>query len=208
MTTLVPYALTTLQKVRDYLQIATADTTKDTLIGELINQATDFIENYCGARRFLATSYVSIRDSRKGHNVFLEQLPVRTLTTVEYRSGTPSTPIWNTYNVDSYILYAKEGYVHFYGMLPDVPQGLRFTYNAGYLIDFTQETITTAHTLPFDLTQVCTQLVARAVNQAASAGIVEMSTEGQSVQFDNKMRSMTDIQLAVLDKYADIRYAM
>ncbi len=202
--TTIAYALTTRQKVKDYLGISGTD--KDTLIDQMINGATDFIESYCGGRRFKSTNYVEIKDGGKS-KLFLNQFPVTALTTVEYRSGTPSNPTWNTYDADSYEQYLSEGYLCFYGKLPDIPRGMRVTYTAGYLIDFNNETSAT-HTLPFDLTTVCTQLAAKNVNNSQAEGIQSQSTEGQSVTFDTTLRSLTADQKATLNKYKTYRYAI
>ena len=202
--TLVNYALTTRAKVK--LALGITDTSKDDIIDQTINGVTGYIERYCGRRRFLSTSYVEIKDPNGKKKLFLDQYPVRTLSVVEYRSGTPSTPVWNTYSADSYLLYDKEGFISFYGRLPNVPQGMRVTYTAGYLIDFTNE-FTTTHTLPFELTQVCTELVVKAINTVQSEGISSQTTEGQSVSFDMPSSRLTTLQKAVLDSFKSIRYS-
>lgn len=204
-TTLQPYALTTRQKVKDYLSIS--DTTKDTLIDELINYVSYFIQNYCGGRNFLSQSYVEIKDPGGRTKLFLNQFPVTAVTLVEYRSGTPSTPVWVTYSADAYLPYLLEGYIHFYARLPLVPQGMRVTYTAGYLIDFTNE-FSATHTLPEDLTMVCTEIVAKQVNTAQSQGIYSESTEGQSVQFDSKVHKLSDNHEEILNSYKTFRYAI
>lgn len=211
----VSYALTTKEKVKTYIGIATGDTSKDALIDMLIAQVTDFIENFCGGRRFKSTSYVEIYDSNKqdgtikGSKLFLNQFPVtttQTTTVVEYRSGTPSSPQWVTYNNNAYLLYDKSGYIHFYSILPVIAQGLRVTYTAGYLIDFANE-FSATHTLPFDLTMVATELVAQQLNIRQSQGIASQSTEGQSITFKSD-GAMTANQKAILRKYAVPRMAI
>lgn len=201
------YALTTLQKVKDYLGIT--DTTLDTLIQASINQQTDFIESFCGARRFLRTTYTGeIYDSKPGRCIFLNNFPITSLTAVYYRGGTVSSPVWNTYSADGYLLYGNSGYVKFYAMLPEVSQGLKFDYVAGYLIDFTHELDTTYHTLPFDLTQACTQLVAEDVNTRQAIGLSMMATEGQQVRISDKRGEIPASVKAVLTRYQTLRYAI
>lgn len=204
----VSYALTTVAKVKLALDIPTADTSSDSKIEAFINQVTDFIEGFCAGRRFLSTAYANeIYDSPCGRNVFLHQFPVTALSAVEYRSGTWDSPTWNTYFAGGYLLYGKSGYVKFAAMLPEISQGLRFSYTAGYLIDFTQETNPLFHTLPFDITQVATELVSKKMNTSKAGGISSMATEGQSVTFSSK-KDLDQDQNAVLMKYRAHRFAI
>lgn len=205
MSTILPYALTTKAKVKSYLGIATADTSKDDLIIDLINQVTWFIETYCGGRRFMTTTYTNvILDSRGGNYLFLNHFPVTAFTLLEYRSGTVDTPVWVTYATNSYLAYLAEGYLYFYGRLPVIHQGFRVTYTAGYLIDWTNET-TATHTLPFDLTLVATELAAKQYNYRQAQGIESMSTEGQSITFGSKGADMTKAQTTILNSYKTAR---
>lgn len=198
MPTTVPTdALTTRTKVKSYLGITGTD--NDTVIDELITGVTAFVKGYCG-RNFLSTAYTEIHDTKQGrHKVFLKNLPITTLTTVEYRGGTPSTPVWNTYSADSYLLYANAGYVYFYGELPETHQGLRFTYTAGYLIDFTNE-FTGTHTLPADITMAINEMIGAILNTRKAGGITTETTEGQSISYDFK-RSMSDNVKSILNGY-------
>ena len=57
----LPYALTSVDKVNALLGFTTgANATQDQLIADIIAQMTDFIEGYCGGRRFLATDYTAV----------------------------------------------------------------------------------------------------------------------------------------------------
>lgn len=206
MPTTVPTdALTTRTKVKSYMGITGTD--NDTVIDELITGVTAFIKSYCGGRNFLSQAYVEIYDSKRGrHKIFLKQLPVSALTVVEYRAGTPSTPIWNTYNADTYLLYGNAGYIHFYGGLPEVPQGFRISYTAGYLIDFTQE-FTAFHTLPADLTMAANEMIATILNTRKSGGITTESTEGQAITYDTMAGAVSKNVKNILNGYKIFRIA-
>lgn len=204
----VAYALTTKEKVKAHLGIASATTTYDSLIETFINQVTDFIEGYCGGRRFKETTYTAeMYDSDRQFKIFLKNFPVTTLTSVEYRSGTIASPSWVTYTNEGYLLYSGEGYVHFFGRLPKIHLGIRFTYVAGYKIDFTNE-LTSTHTLPFDLTMAATMLCAKIYNRRQSEGISQMSTEGQSISFAGVSGEMDQTVKEILDKYKTYRLAI
>lgn len=206
MPTTVPTdALTTRQKVKDYLGITDAGT--DTVIDELITYVTQMIKSYCGGRNFLSASYTEIYDSyRNRRSIFLKQRPVTSVSVVEYRSGTPTTPVWVTYNADGYLTYLEEGYIKFYAKLPEISQGLRVTYVAGYLIDFANE-FSATHTLPEDLTLVATEIVAKIFNTRKSAGILNETTEGQSVSYSYKSHELDDNSRNILSSYQTHRVA-
>ena len=197
----VNYALTTAEKVKGYLNLTGIDVARDMVIDNLVNAVSDFIESYCGGRRFLATDYVEVKDTTQSRMIFMSQRPVNTVTVLEYRSGVPSSPTWTTYSADAYLKYLKAGYIRFFGMMSAFPQAFRITYNAGYLIDWTAETDATKHTLPFDLTQVATEIVAKQFNTRFAQGIVSESTEGQSVTYATKRESLSDYHSEILDKY-------
>lgn len=179
----VPHALTTKTKVKTFLGIT--GTGSDTVIDELINYVTDYIEQYCGGRRFLRSTYTNeVYDTKHGQSkIFFKQYPVASVSAVEYRSGTISSPSWVTYDANGYLLYPAEGYMRFFSKFPEVSQGTRFTYIAGYLIDFSNEGNTTLHNLPADLSLVATELVAKLHDTRKSEGVLSMTTEGQSITF-------------------------
>jgi len=199
-------ALTTKEKVKSYLSLS--GSTNDVLIDMLIDQATAFIENYCGGRKFLSQSYTDVVDTKGGDKLFFENYPVTALTSVKYRSGTPSSPIWNVYNVDTYLLYSKAGYVKFFGQLPVSSQGIQLVYTAGYLIDFTQETNPTFHTLPNDLSMACTMFVASLFQNRQAQGISQLRTEGQEVRYKDLSEELPPSVKTILSQYQTFRYAV
>jgi hypothetical protein len=195
--TTINYALTTKEKVKFYLNIT--DTSKDTLIDQTISGVSGYIQRYTG-KNFLSQTYAEIRDSEGKSKLFLYNYPVTSLTSLEYRSGTPTSPVWNTFDANSYLLYSKAGYIGFYSILNKVMQGFKVNYTAGYLIDFANE-FTATHTLPFEITQLATELVAQNVNTSNVSGISSESTEGQSVAFNMDTKSISSTQKAILNSY-------
>lgn len=203
-TTVPTNALTTRTKVKSYMGIT--DSSSDTIIDELITGVTAFIQGYCGGRNFLSTSYVEIYDTYKGrHKIFLKQIPVTAISAVEYRSGTPSSPVWVTYSADGYLSYLSAGYIRFYGALPEIAQGMRISYTAGYFIDWANE-FTATHTLPADLTMAANEMISTILNTRRSGGISNETTEGQSITYDFK-RAMTDNVRNTLTSYKVTRIA-
>lgn len=211
MTVLQPYALTSLQKVKDALNIT--DSNSDTFINELINYNSMWAQNYMGGRNLLSQSYTEIYDTRKGsQKIFLRQRPVtssQTSMTVNYRSGIPTNPVWVLYDPNGYLLYPAEGYLHFYGYLPKVHQGLQIIYTAGYLISFANEFDPTMHTLPEDITWAVTQMVMKDINLRYAQGQTLVVTEGQRIQYSDKTGKTLDTDTkAILDSYKTPHFAV
>jgi uncharacterized phiE125 gp8 family phage protein len=172
--------LTTKSKVKAYLGIS--GITHDTLLDELIKNATASIERFCN-RSFTEASYTEYFDTVGGNSkIFLRNYPVASLTSVKYRSGTWGAITWESLNVNDYILN-DNGKVAFSFPFPDAEKYLQIVYTGGYKIDFTDELDISAHTLPFDLTQVATEIVAQSFNLRTSVGISNESTEGQSITY-------------------------
>lgn len=208
--TLVSYALTSLAKVKTYLGIT--DSTYDATLTQTINAVTDYIENYCGGRRFKSTTYsvannnIEMYDTNRQTKIFLNQYPVTAVNSVEYRGGTISSPVWITYDANGYLPYLKEGYLRFFNVLPKMAQSFRIGYTAGYLIDFDNEG-SSSHTLPLDLALVATELTAQIHQYRTSVGVKKVSTEGQSIEYDISVGSqVTDAHKGILSKYQANRF--
>jgi uncharacterized phiE125 gp8 family phage protein len=172
--------LTTKAKVKTYLGIS--GTTHDTLIDELIKNATASIERFCN-RSFTEATHTEYFDTtRSDSKIFLRNYPVASLTSVKYRTGTWGAITWESLNSNDYLLN-ENGKVAFAFPFPEAEKYFEIVYTGGYKIDFTDELDTSAHTLPFDLTQVATEIVAQTFNQRTSVGISNESTEGQSITY-------------------------
>jgi uncharacterized phiE125 gp8 family phage protein len=172
--------ITTKAKVKSYLGIS--GSTNDTLLDELIKNATASIERYCN-RSFTQASYTEYFDIIGGHNkLFLRNYPVASLASVKYRNGTWGAITFESLNINDYLLN-DNGKVAFAFAFPEAEKYIEIIYTGGYKIDFANETNTALHTLPFDLTQVATEIVAQTFNQRTSVGISNESTEGQSITY-------------------------
>lgn len=197
----VAYAITSTTLVKQLLNLTSTDAARDALIDNLVSEVTDFIEGFCGGRRFKATDYVEVYDTNNSDKIFLNQRPVNSITSVEYRTGLPSSPTWMTWSADSYLKYLGPGYIKFFTRFSPFAQAFRVTYNAGYTInlaDFTQGT------LPADLIGAATELCAQMFQQRFTGGIKNESTEGQSVTYE---KVMSDNIKNVLNKYKTTRIA-
>lgn len=197
---IAPYALTTVARIKDRLQITVAGF--DTTFLRLISNVTDFIESQC-QRRFKSTTYTnevySIGGDRSMTHLVLRQSPVTSLTSFQYRAGTPSTPSWTDFVADDYELCegGQSGMIRIYGGIAPGTNQLRATYVAGYLIDFANAG-TSTHTLPFDLTELCEELVIKLFKRIDQEGKSSISFNGSTI---NLITNLTDEQKMVIDRY-------
>lgn len=201
--TIVPYALTTRQRIKDRLTITAVSF--DVLIDRLISSATDLIESSTN-RRFKRTTYTNELYSVRGANpqyIFLKQIPVASVASLQYRAGTPSNPNWTTFSPDYYELLedGSSGIIRVYGGLftgfyAGINQ-IRTTYDAGYLIDFANAG-TSTHTLPFDISDLCERIAVKLFKKRESEGRQSESFEGGAVQWRELLDEADKI---VINKY-------
>ena len=185
-----PHALTTVDRVKQRLGIT--NTSLDTVILRLINAVTDFIENRCN-RKFKEQTHTSELHHPGGigqEYVFLKNRPVSVLTSLQYRSGSISSPTWNDFPADSFEIVedGKAGLIKVYG---GMAKGLtvRATYTAGYKTDFTNFGNTALHTLPADLTDCAERLVTRWLKRREDEGKDAASYLQSSVDYMKELSS-------------------
>jgi hypothetical protein len=190
-----PYALTTLQRVKDLMGITV--TTADPVLLRLINSATDFIQSYCN-EFFMQKTYTnelySIWAERQEY-LMLNHGNVTALTSFQYRAGTPSTPNWTDFIVDQYELVEPDGngmsksgmiriYAGFAPLLYTGTNAIRATYTAGFLIDWPNFG-TATHTLPADLTSACENMIVRNWKHRESVGKKSESVKDSNVTWND-----------------------
>lgn len=193
--TLKTYALTQVNDVKSIIDIASGTTTWDQTFIELINAATEWMENYCGGRRFGNTTAVPVYTNETYDSnlepdedgsqkwLFLKAFPVTAFTTVEYRTGTnPAT--YTAYDASAYETYGERGAIYFYGGIPKGKKVVRVTYSAGYLIDWTTQA---THTLPYDLTHACRKLVLKEFSKRKAQGLLSESVGGASISWNENL---------------------
>ena len=180
-------ALTSLKRVKDRLTLSTPDF--DTLLERLINAATDYLEGTC-SRTFKETSSTneiySVYAPRQDLFI-LKQAPVAVLTSAQYRAGTPSNPAWTNFAADEYELVGNgaSGIVKIYGGIRSGVNVVRFTYTAGYKIDFDNPANSANHTLPSDMNDLAERLAVRLFKRRESEGKQTEGFEGASITWAN-----------------------
>ena len=184
MSQLPDHALTTLERVKDLLELKKSG--HDALLVRFIAAVTDFIEGECGSRRFLQTTHTNEVKSIGGtapEYVALKHQPVTELTSLEWRPGTPDNPSWTSFLASEYEVAGDggSGLVRVYGGVPRGTNAVRATYVAGYLIDFDNPNDSTKHTLPFEISDLCERLVAKRFKRRKKEGQQSSSFEGSTV---------------------------
>lgn len=143
--------LTTVAKVKTWCGVT--HTTDDTLISQLIGQASRLIFSYTGRTNFALTSFTRTIDGRGGQSIILRDFPIYALSSLII-SGQTITAATSTTD-SGYILSAWDGY------LPGNPQKLslrdyyfcsgimnvQMSYQAGYTASETQVIPATPYTV-------------------------------------------------------------
>lgn len=215
---LLPYALTSVQRVKDLLGITDVDA--DAVLTRFINAASDFIQNTCNGRKFLQQTYtneVYSASNTKQKYLVLRQCPVYSVSSFQYRAGPPSAPNWTSFIVDQYELlnpqqdiagltYYPSGIIRIYGYIPMLYNNMtRVTYVAGYLIDFKNAGDVTKHTLPADLSRLCDNLVVRWYKRRDFAGMNAKTLDASTINFRDKL---DEDDLAIMRQYTIVSTTM
>lgn len=197
----ISYGLTTKNRVKDRLNISS--TNLDTLIDRLIAAVTDFIEGETGGRRFLRTTYTnevySVMNDGQQY-LALKQIPIVSVSALEYRTGLKSNPNWTAFNTDDWEILedGATGLIKLAGMPSPEVNVLRVSYVAGYLIDFDSAGSPTSHTLPYDLTDLAEELIDKKLKRRNNEGVQSESYAEGSITY---AALLSDANKAVLARY-------
>lgn len=172
----VNYALTSESRIKTRITIS--GTGQDTLIKRVMYSVTDLIEKHTG-RRFkrqtisneLYDGSANIQKQESRRDVLiLKNAPVASITSIEYKTNSNSSPTWVAFSVDDYDVNLTSGIVRFKGGIPAGMQNIRVSYVAGYLIDFSNEFDDSLHTLPYDISDLCERLTIKIFKKRESEG--------------------------------------
>jgi len=192
--------LTTLANAKEYLGISGSD--DDTLLGNLIDRASEAIENYC-RRKFAQETLTEYYDGRGSHRLVLNRRPVSSITSIYDdldRDFTEDTLI----DADDYVLYPDEGIVEFKNTASTFPSTAAYFYDGQRNVKVTY--VAGYETIPTDVEQACLMLVALLYNRAKQRadGIKQESQAGAySVAYAGML--MTPEIKALLEPYREYR---
>ena len=149
--------------------------------GAGIAPALTYITAGDGAGNFTLSNAVGT----SGTNVIIE---VTGLLSYQWRSGTPSAPVWTPFIQDQseIIEQGRAGIIRTYGQLPYIYSNmLRATYIAGFPVDWQNAGNGTTHRLPADLTNTCENIVVRTFTRLKLAGQASTGLQGATTAWRN-----------------------
>lgn len=134
-TTSMANALTTKARVKDRIKITT--TNHDDLIDNLILAVTARLEVMCNRQFTLATYTNELHDGSDWYGsartiIIPKNAPLATVSSVQYKAGTNSTPLWTDFNSDTYDIDYDTGMIYFDTPVPRGRRNIRITYTAGW----------------------------------------------------------------------------
>lgn len=191
----------------------------DTVLIRLINYATNYINNYCGRTSFVQQTYVndtySISNPRQSF-LILRNAPVFSLTSFQWRAGTPTSPNWTDFIPDQYelvdprtdpisgLIWYPSGMVRVYGVLPRIYNNMiRASYVGGYPVNWNNPEDHNTHWLPGDITSVCENMVVRRFTRRQLAG---KSQQRIGDATDTWRNSPDQEDLDILGQYKDVHF--
>ncbi|HEX3721246.1 MAG TPA: hypothetical protein VHV31_00550 [Nitrolancea sp.] len=191
----------------------------DIVLIRAINWATNYISNECGRTSFVQQTFVddtySIDNARQSV-LRLRNTPAFSISSFQWRAGTPTNPSWTDFIPDQYELidprtdpisgtvWYPSGLVRVYGVLPRFSSNMiRVTYVAGYPVNWANAEDHNTHWLPGDLTSVCENLVVRRFSRRQLAGKSSQSLSGANESWRNTLDSE---DLAVIAQYRDLNF--
>lgn len=205
------YALTTEQRVADYMGLGTlvSGSAKHTKVQRLINSVTDWIEKYCG-RRFKLTTYTDQQfDGQGGNKIVLPNYPIGTLTSLSFRSSGLNEDDWETIASNLYHVDLNTGIITGTGsgklssgyLFAQGKYNMKATYTAGYNFDNTSTFLSDVGAA--DLEYICWKLVATAYEKKGAVGIQSERIGDYSVTYAKTAFENEEVK-DILDKYASI----
>jgi hypothetical protein len=191
----------------------------DLVLTRLINWATNYLNNECGRTSFVQQTYIndtySIDNARQSF-LILRNTPVFSISSFQWRAGTPSNPSWTDFIPDQYELvnprtdpvsgtvWYPSGMVRVYGVLPRLYSNMiRASYVGGYPVNWANPEDHNTHWLPGDITNVCENLVVRRFKRRQLAGQNSQALEGATSSWRNEIDA-EDID--VINQYKDIHF--
>lgn len=176
MADLLSYALTNVADVKESLGIASGDNSKNNLIIRKINQATLFIEAYCGLARdhhFKETTYTNEEyDATNSDTLVLRMRPVSVVSSFQRRESSQSDGSFTDVESTLYFSDLSAGVLELLFGAGGSWNRYRVTYTAGYA------------TIPSDLAEACVTLASYYVENSASGTAVKKKQEGsRSIEY-------------------------
>ena len=161
------HALTNETRLKERMTIT--GTEFDDLLKSMSFSVTDFIESQCSGRRFKTTYTNEIYDgsivgqeATQKKYLITKHAPIETISSIEYLTGSRTSPSWVAFTADDYVLVDKIYIFPF--RLPSGVRNIRITYTAGFLLDLTGDLYDDeVNTVPFELIDLAERLCVKII---------------------------------------------
>jgi hypothetical protein len=201
------------------LSVTDQPTAYDNVLLRLINAATNYVNNECGRFSFVQQSYVNDTYSTSNPNqkyLTLRNYPVFSLSSFQWRAGTPTNPSWTDFLPDQYelveprtdpvsgLVWYPSGKVRVYGVLPRLYDNMmRASYVGGYPVNWANPEDHNTHWLPADISRVCENMAVRWFTRRRLAGMSNQALSGATMTWRNEIDA-EDID--VINQYKDFHF--
>lgn len=199
------YALTTRQRLIDFLDLGTvSDTTKQNVLDRIIDLVTEFVERYCG-RRFKQTAYTNqLYDGDDSQIIILKNYPINSSSTftIQRRSSDLNEDDWEDVDTEYYHVDYDAGIVYGAGTYQFIRgrQRYRVTYTAGY--DYDNAATFLSNTIGGELEYAVWRLCAACWNRRKGDPGIESEKLGDyAVTLSKSLWETPEIK-EILDKHA------
>jgi hypothetical protein len=181
-------AYTTLAALKTYLKITFS--TDDSLLEDLINEASDIIDSKTD-RTFAAATVTEYINGVTTGRIMPRRYPINSITSIAYASGDLDDPTWNLLAPETdYILDQYNGIINVGGMFIGA-KNYRIIYNGGYA------------TLPDDIVRACKIIAAAEYNRSSSDGAKSESIVGTGMSWEEDIPVRAK---RILDKYKRLTF--
>lgn len=199
------YALTTRQRVIDFLELSSLTTNQQNLIDRLIDSVTEFIENYTG-KRFQQTVYAEEVDGLGEDKLFVSNTPIASgeSFSLQVRDTSLNENDWTTIDSNLYFIDYGAGVIYGAGDYKFIRgrRLYRINYTAGY--DFDNSATFLSDTEAGDIEFAAWKLISTAYSRRKDGvGISSERLGDYSVTYLKTVFSDDDIK-SILDGYKNL----
>ncbi len=201
------YALTTKQRLIDFLELKNLTATQETVLERIIDICTESIENYCD-RRFKKTTYTNeVYDGDGSEFLLLKHYPVISTETfdLDVRSSAENEDNWDDIDSEDYFVHYDSGVIELPNgrFFKNAPRRYRVTYTAGF--DFDNSTTFLADTeaggIEFAMWKLCADMWNK---RKGVTGVKSEKIGDYSVVYGDKLLMESPDVRGILDEYARI----
>ena len=178
--------LTTRSKVKAHLGIPRANTSKDSIIDQIIDGVSGFIETQTH-RNFAIKEYTEVLDGTPYDEIFLKEYPLRDVLTLKINGV--EIDIDAEEEAETIIIDKEVGSVYRENGFGSGRKSLRITYEAGFNLpeendeSGNEESGETGENLPDAIEAAAIRLTARVYERRTAEGVSSVSGDSMSVNY-------------------------